>query len=180
MQRIMIIGFSGGGKSTLAAKLGGILDIAPTHLDRIHWLPGWREDTLENKRKKLAPVLARERWIIDGNYRNLYWQERLEKADTVIFLDINRVTCLYRAWRRSRVYRGKTRPDMGAGCTEKFDFEFMQWVFWKGRKKRTDNLRLLERLAAEGKTVCHLKNNRDINKFLKGLIEHESPHELVQ
>lgn len=176
----MIIGFSGSGKSTLAQNLGRRLGIAPTHLDRLHWLPGWVENTLENKEKLLAPVLAQDRWIIEGSYRNLYWRERVEKADTIIFLDVNRFTCLYHVWRRSRIWRGQTRPDMGEGCAEKLDFEFVKWVFWIGRKKRGRNLELIRQAAAAGKAVYHLKSSRAINKFLKGLVNNESPHELVQ
>lgn len=176
----MIFGFSGGGKSTLAVRLGEILGTEPTHLDRLHWLPGWAENTAENKKKKLAPVLERKKWIIDGNYRGLFWQERLQKADVVIFIDVNRFTCLYRAWRRSRMYKGKTRPDMGDGCMEKFDLEFIRWILLDGRRKRKANLELMKQLADEGKDTYIFKNSRDINNFLKGLIQHESPHELVQ
>ena len=86
MDRIMIFGFSGGGKSTLARKMGEILGIEPTHFDRLHWLPNWVESTREYKREMIKPILERDRWIIEGNYHHIYWNERLEKADTVIFI----------------------------------------------------------------------------------------------
>lgn len=171
MDKIMILGFSGGGKSTLARRMGEILGIEPTHFDRLHWLPNWVESTVEYKKEKLKPVLERERWIIEGNYRKIFWQERLKLADTVIFIDVNRFTCLYQAWKRSRVYRGKTRPDMGVGCTEKFDFKFAKWVFFDGRKKRKKNLELMKMLEADGKDTYILKNRKAINKFLEGLSE---------
>lgn len=169
MNRIMIFGFSGGGKSTLARKMGEILGIEPTHFDAIHWLPNWVESTREYKREVIKPILERDRWIIDGNYRHIYWQERLELADTVIFIDVNRFTCMYQAWKRSRIYKGKTRPDMGEGCTEKFDLEFAKWVFFKGRKKRRDYLETMKMLKDTGKDTYILKGKKDINKFLKGL-----------
>lgn len=171
MDRIMIFGFSGGGKSTLARKMGEILDIEPTHFDRLHWLPGWVESTREYKREMIKPVLERDRWIIEGNYRHIYWNERLEKADTIIFIDVNRFTCIYQAWKRSRMYKGKTRPDMGEGCTEKFDLEFAKWVFFKGRKKRRENIRMMKYLKNNGKDTYILKSRKDINKFLEGLSE---------
>ena len=169
MNRIMIFGFSGGGKSTLARKMGEILGIEPTHFDAIHWLPNWVESTREYKREVIKPILERDRWIIEGNYRHIYWQERLELADTVIFIDVNRFTCMYQAWKRSRIYKGKTRPDMGEGCTEKFDLEFAKWVFFKGRKKRRDYLETMKMLKDTGKDTYILKGKKDINKFLKGL-----------
>lgn len=169
MDRIVIFGFSGGGKSTLARKLGEILGIEPTHMDRLHWLPNWVESTAEYKKEKLKPVLERERWIIEGNYRRIYWKERLDMADTVIFVDVNRFTCFYQAWKRSRIYKGKTRPDMGEGCEEKFDFEFAKWILIDGRKKRKKNLELIEKLRNDEKHTYILKNRKDIDNFLKGL-----------
>ncbi len=171
MDRIMIFGFSGGGKSTLARKMGEILDIEPTHFDRLHWLPGWVESTRDYKREMIKPVLERDRWIIEGNYHHIYWNERLEKADTVIFIDVNRFTCIYQAWKRSLMYKGKTRPDMGEGCTEKFDLEFAKWVFFKGRKKRREYLKAIKQQKNSGKNTCILKSIKDINKFLEGLSE---------
>lgn len=171
MDRVMIFGFSGGGKSTLARKMGEILDIEPLHFDAIHWLPDWVESTAEYKREKVKPVLKRERWIIDGNYRKIYWDERLQMADTIIFIDVNRFTCFYQALKRSRVYKGKTRPDMGEGCTEKFDFEFAKWVLFTGRKKRKEYLEAIKSQKDKGKNTYILKSRKDINKFLEGLSE---------
>lgn len=169
MDRIMIFGFSGGGKSTLARKMGEILDIEPTHFDAIHWLPGWVESTREYKREMIKPVLERDRWIIEGNYHRIYWNERLELADTVIFIDVNRFICLWQAWKRSRIYKGKTRPDMGEGCTEKFDLEFAKWVVFQGRRKNNIMLDAVKYAKEQNKAVYVLKNRRDINKFLKGI-----------
>lgn len=165
----MIFGFSGSGKSTLAVKLGKVLGIEPTHMDRLHWLPGWVESTREYKRDKLAPVLARGQWIIEGNYRGVLWNERLESADTVILTDVNRFTCFKNALSRSIKYRHRTRPDMGEGCTEKFDFEFAKWILFDGRKNRRKYLDTIEHCRRSGKNTYIFKNKRQINKWLKSL-----------
>lgn len=136
MQRIMIIGFSGCGKSTLARRIGRILSIEPTHIDALHWLPGWVESDREHKIKLLKPVLEMDSWIIEGNYPRILWRERIEKSDTIIFLDYNRFLCLWRVIKRRIMYNGKTRPDMGKGCKEKLDIEFLRWVIYDQRKKR--------------------------------------------
>ncbi len=171
MDRIMIFGFAGGGKSTLARKMGDILDIEPLYFDSIHWLPNWVESTVEYKKEKVRPVLECERWIIEGNYRRIYWQERLDLADTVIFINVNRFTCLWQAWRRSRIYKGRTRPDMGEGCVEKFDLEFMKWILFKGRGRQNEMLNTVKYAEECGKNTYILKNRRAINKFLEGLSE---------
>ncbi len=136
MNRIMIIGFCGAGKSTLARKMGGKLGIEPTYMDALHWLPDWTESTREHKINLLAPVLERERWIVEGSYRKVLYQERLDKADTIIFLDINRFLCLWRVIKRRIMYHGKTRPDMGKDCPERLNAEFLRWVVWGCRLKR--------------------------------------------
>lgn len=171
MDRIMIFGYAGGGKSTLARKMGDILGIEPLHFDSIHWLPNWVESTVEYKKEKVKPVLEQDRWIIEGNYSKIYWGERLELADTVIFVNVNRFICFYQAWRRSRIYKGKTRPDMGEGCTEKFDFEFAKWILFAGRKNHKKKLELMAFLKEQGKDIYILKSRKAINKFLEGLSE---------
>jgi len=169
MRRIAIIGFSGGGKSTLAMRLGELLGIEPTHMDAIHWLHGWRENTVENEIKALAPVLERDRWIIDGNYSRVLYKERLDLADTVIFVDVNRFGCFLSAWRRSRIYRGRTRPDMGEGCQEKLDGEFIKWILIDSRRKRKRWLYIMDEVRKRGKTTYIFKSKRAINKFLEGM-----------
>lgn len=182
MKRIMIIGFSGAGKSTLARKLGELLNITPTYIDSIHWLPGWVENSDENKKKILARVLENDCWIIDGSYRKLLWERRLELCDTIIYLDINRFTCFKNACIRRIKYNGKTRPDMGKGCEERLNLEFAKWVLIDGRKKRTKTLETVEKMK-QSKSVYVFKSTRQVNKWLnelKGMIKNESPNELVQ
>ena len=169
MKRIIIIGFSGSGKSTLARKLGKILGITPTHMDSLHWLPGWVESDANHKINLLKPVLLNESWIVDGNYLKILWQERFEKADTVIFLDVNRFTCFKNAVLRSIKYKGKTRPDMGEGCDEKFDLEFARWVFIDGRKKRKKYSETINLAKEQGKETYIFKNTRRVNAWLNSL-----------
>ncbi len=168
MDKIMIIGFSGCGKSTLARRLGAALGIEPLHFDTIHWLPGWTESSDEYKTERVQKELEKDRWIIEGSYRRILWKERIDAADTIIFLDFNRFLCLYRVIKRRIMYAGKTRPDMGAGCEEKIDFEFLRWVFWDGRKKRKNNLELMERLKnTEGKNAYTFTNPKKLEKFVR-------------
>lgn len=170
MKRIVIFGYSGCGKSTLARQLGEILDIEPTHMDALHWLPNWVESSVEYKTERLKPILKRDRWIVDGNYRRVLWKERLDGADTIIFLDFNRFLCLYRVIKRRIMYSGKTRPDMGEGCKEKIDFEFIKWVLWDGRKKRRKNYEIVNFLRNEtDKAVYVFKHPKELELFLESV-----------
>lgn len=160
MERIMIIGFSGCGKSTLARRIGEKTGIEPVHMDALHWLPGWVESDDAHKTELLKPVLEKKRWIIEGSYRRILWNERIENADTIIFLDYNRFLCLWRVIKRRIMYSGKTRPDMGKGCVEKLDAEFIYWVLIEGRRKR-------KKFYSELDQIRNIFPEKDIYIFVK-------------
>ncbi len=137
MQRILVIGSPGAGKSTLARKLARRLDLPLFHLDRMHWLPGWVERNRDEGRAELAGVLAQDRWIIDGNYGSIL-PMRLKRADTVVWLDYPTWLCLGRALKRWWRYRGTNRPDMTEGCPERLNAEFFLYILkfrsaWQAR-----------------------------------------------
>ena len=66
MERVLVIGPCGAGKSTAAVELGAVLGLPVHHLDRLHWRAGWVESSREELETALAPILAGERWLIDG------------------------------------------------------------------------------------------------------------------
>lgn len=167
MDRIMIFGFSGSGKSTLARTLGKKFGIEPVHLDSIYWLPGWEDLPREKMKKKVGEIIKKDQWIIEGNYFYAYGEERIKRADAVVFLDINRFLCLYRVIKRYFMYRGKTRPDMGEGCPEKIDFEFIKWVFIDSRKNRAKYYKILGDINIAEKRVYVIRSSAEMKKFLE-------------
>src|SRR5882724_2173258 len=114
MNKILIIGSGGAGKSTFAERLGQVLKIEVVHLDVLYWKPGWVETPKPEWRKTVAELVKRESWIIDGNYSGTF-DIRLEACDTVIFLDVARAFCLWRVLKRWMLYRHGGRPDMAEG-----------------------------------------------------------------
>jgi len=167
MDKIMIFGFSGAGKSTLAKRLGEKYNIEPTHMDKLHWKSGWREVSKNEQARKLSNILKKDRWIIDGNYTGTFFKERLNSADMIIFLDINRFVCLWRVIKRYFKYRGKSRPDMGDGCSEKLDFEFIYWVLFEGRQKRFMYYKMLGDVNILKQKLYVIKSPSDMKRFLK-------------
>lgn len=127
MERVLVIGSPGAGKSTLAHQLAARTDLPLVHLDRMFWLPGWVERDRDEGRAALAAVLAGERWIIDGNYGSTM-PMRAARADTVIWLDYPTWRCLGRVLKRWWRYRGTARPDMTEGCPENLNLEFLLYV----------------------------------------------------
>lgn len=61
MQRVLIVGPCGAGKSTLAAQLGPILGLPIYHMDQLNWKPGWVESSKDEIREKLATITAANR-----------------------------------------------------------------------------------------------------------------------
>lgn len=166
MERILIIGCGGAGKSTLARQLGEKLGVPVVHLDKLFWKPGWVERSDEEFDAILAQELEKPRWIMDGNF-NRTMPQRMEKCDTIIYLDFGRFACLRGVLKRVLTTYGKVRSDMGEGCPERFDLEFLKWVWNFNKNKRQNYYRLLN--EAEGIETIALKNRRQVKKFLKSL-----------
>ena len=166
MERIIIIGCGGAGKSTLARQLGEKLQLPVVHLDKLFWLPGWAEREQEDFDALLRVEMVKEQWIMDGNF-NRTLPERLARCDTVIYLDFSRMACLWGVIKRNLTNRGKVRPDMGEGCPEKIDWEFLKWIWNFNKNKRERYYRMLN--EAEGKQTIVLKNRRMVKRFLRSL-----------
>ena len=166
MERILIIGCGGAGKSTLARQLGEKLTLPVVHLDKLFWKPGWVEETQVEFDRKLALELKKPAWIMDGNF-NRTMPQRLQKCDTIIYLDFSRLACLLGVFKRILTTYGTVRPDMGEGCPERFDLEFLKWVWNYNNDKRQRNYQLLQQAAHAEKIV--LKNRRMVKQFLNNL-----------
>ena len=135
--KIAVLGFSGCGKSTLARKLGEKYQLPVLHLDSVQFAAKWVERELEDKLRDVAAFMdSHDSWVMDGNYSNLLQERRLEEADRIIMLELNRFVCLWRILKRWLTYKGSSRPDMAAGCEEKVDWEFLRWVLHDGRTKK--------------------------------------------
>ena len=166
MERVMIIGCGGAGKSTLARKLGEKTGLPVVHLDKLFWRPGWVSISQEEYDVLHRVELAKERWIIDGNFDRTI-PERLARCDTVIYLDFSRFSCLMGVLKRILTTYGTVRPDMGEGCPERFDGEFLRWVWNFNKNKREKNYRLLSEV--EEVDIIILKNRRQVERFLQNL-----------
>lgn len=167
MERIMIIGCGGSGKSTLARELGEKTGLPVVHLDQIWWAPGnWEHLEREDFDRRLLEEMDKPRWILDGNF-NRTMELRLEKCDTVIYLDYSRWVCLFSWIKRVVTNWGKARADMAPGCAEWFDPEMAGWI-WNFNKK--NRKRYHDLLAQQkGKTIRIFKNRRQLKAFLNSI-----------
>lgn len=163
MQKIIIIGCCGSGKTTLAKDLAKKLDLPLIHLDKINWHGNWQTISKEEFDSILQEEVQKDKWIIDGNY-NRTIPLRLKNCDTVIYLDFPIVLSLCGVMQRVMCNYGKTRDDMGGNCPERFDWEFIKFVLSFNRKHRKKYYSLLE--AETDKNIIILRNRHQVKKFL--------------
>lgn len=123
MQRVSVIGVTGSGKTTFAACLGAKLEAPHFELDALHWEPNWTMAELDVFRRRVANVVAADRWVIDGNYskvRDLVWG----RADHVVWLDYSFPLTFARLLRRT-VARLRSREELWNGNRERLTEQFL-------------------------------------------------------
>lgn len=163
MRRVLVIGSGGSGKSTVATQLGEVLNLEVSHLDKLYWRAGWVKPEPGEWIRTVTDLIERDSWIIDGNYSGTL-ELRLQRCDTIVFLDLSRVLCMWRIVKRFFAYRGAARPDVAEGCGEKLDFEFVSWVWNYHRRSRPKVIRLLREHG--GKQIFWLRSRSDVSRFL--------------
>jgi adenylate kinase family enzyme len=167
MQRILILGSGGAGKTTVAARLGTILELPVIHLDASYWSAGWTHPTAEQWEDKVRELATGARWVMDGNY-SASLKYRLPRADTVIFLDFPRWLRMVRVMRRLLFNFGRTRPDMGEDCPERFDARFLMWIWNYEKRSRPRVLAMLESQASHA-TVLRFCSPSELQQWLDSL-----------
>ncbi|CAM2794191.1 DNA topology modulation protein [Hathewaya histolytica] len=162
-KRIMIIGSPGSGKSTFSKKLAKLIGIPLIHLDKEFWNYGWVETPREKWIKKQEKLVQGDTWIIDGNYGGTL-DIRLEKADTVICFQLNRTVCVLSYLKRVITNINKVRSDMGEGCQEKLDFEFIKYI-WNFNIE--SEMKKIEKVTKyRNKQIIIFKKRSEAEKFL--------------
>jgi adenylate kinase family enzyme len=164
MRRVLVIGSGGSGKSTLAKRLGPRLGLPVVHLDSLYWSAGWVEPDKARWAETVRAVINEQAWVLDGNYSGTL-AERIEACDTVVFLDVSRIVCLWRVLKRVARYRRQTRPEMPAGCPERLSIGFLVWIWNYPNRTRRKVLALLERYRTS-KNVVHLRTRNEVEQFI--------------
>ena len=123
MQRVVVVGTSCSGKTTLARQLSRVLGAPHVELDGIHWMPGWQLRPVDEVRRMVGAAAAAERWVMDGNYsavRDIVWG----RATTVVWLNYPFRVVLWRALSRT-TRRVITREELFSGNREGFRQSFL-------------------------------------------------------
>jgi adenylate kinase family enzyme len=113
MHRILITGNAGSGKTSVAMALATSLNLQYVGLDNIVWKAGWIRTPRTERREKEIEISQRPSWVVDGVSDIL-----MQKADIILFLDVPRHRCFYRAFFRNLPYLFRSRPGMPERCPE--------------------------------------------------------------
>ena len=160
MQRIIVIGCPGSGKSTVSRALHNKTGIPLYYLDMMYWNAD--KTTVEKSvfLERLSAVLEKDEWIIDGNYGSTM-ELRMAACDTVIFLDYPLEVCLDGIKER----RGKPRSDMPWIETEE-DAEFIEFIKNYNEQQKPKVLELFEKYG--DKDIIIFKSREEADAFLNG------------
>ena len=163
MEKIVIIGSSGAGKTTLALRLGLIHKFKVFHLDRMFWQDGWEKESRDTRIDTVQKLVMDKQWIIEGTYLNSS-KIHLNAADTIIFLDIHPLLCLQRIIQRHFEYRGLPRRDIPEGCTDNLTpMRLLKVLAFPSRERR----KLKHLLRNYGsKNIIELHSDKEVEDFL--------------
>jgi adenylate kinase family enzyme len=166
MRRVLVIGSPGAGKSTLAARLGARLGVPVHYLDLHHWDPGWKYRDGAQAREATRALTERPAWVMDGNFAETF-DLRMPRADTLVWLDYPRATCIRRILMRTVKDYGKRRADLPEGCPETFDAAMLGFAWRFPAESRPQIFAAIERYGSHLQ-VFRLGNDRAVADFSRG------------
>lgn len=161
MEKVIVIGCPGAGKSVFSRKLRDRTGLPLYYLDMLWHKPDKTNVSSEQFDAGLKEILEKDRWIIDGNYLRTM-ERRIQMCDTVFLLDYPLEVCLEGA--KSRI--GKEREDLPWKETV-FDEEFRQWILDFSRDQLPVIYELLKKYKE--KKIIVFRAREEAGKYLKNL-----------
>ena len=171
---MIVVGGPGSGKSTVASEIARRLGVTSVELDSLWWGPGWRPAAPGDFEARLREqVERRPSWVIDGNYFDvgttaIVWP----KADTLVWLDLQRRVAVGRALRRtaSRVLH---RTEVWGGNRQRLSDLSPASVVRLVRRWPSYGARIDDLVHAEGHAdhlaVVRLRSPEEVDDFLRSL-----------
>ena len=174
VERVTIVGCGGSGKSYVARELGRLLDLPVIHMDAVYFDDRWNPLPMERFETVQRELVAAPRWVVDGNY-NSTLQVRLEAADTVVFMDLPTLVCLWGILSR-QLRHGRGQNDQN-GVYNRFTRDVLRYVLGYRRKMRPRVLAKIDQHAS-GARVIALTGRRQTRRFLRQAASSAVPSDL--
>lgn len=169
MNKFIILGASGTGKTTTCRIIGEKLNLKILHLDSVYWKKDWDHISKSDFDKYMKRFLLENiEWAIDGNYsNNRHFDYRLEACDTIVYLDFGIQVSLHGIHERASKYKHMVRDDMAEGCVEGIDQEFLQYVAFY----RNKNILIKAHIKKyeNKKRVLIFKSREELNSWVNTL-----------
>lgn len=156
--KIAVLGYAGSGKTYLSDYISEKYNIPVLHLDCVKWDKEWKAIDDSVVLPQVSDFMKNEKWIIDGFYQYLYYDERLEQADIIVLLQLPRFTCFYRAVKRTK----SRRKD---GYKNDLNWWFVRFTLFGCRNKERRQIYSDIIRKYKDKTVV-LKNKRQVAEFM--------------
>jgi len=170
MKKVAIVGCGGSGKSHVARALGDVLDAPVTHLDAAFYDDEWNELPMEKFTAVQRDLVAREKWVIDGNY-NSTLQIRLEACDTVVLMDVSTLAAL---WGVSSRQLRHGAGHKGNGVHNRIHWGVIKYVATYRRKMRPRVMAKIDRFATGHADVVLLTSRRQTRRWLRKVAAQQS------
>jgi adenylate kinase family enzyme len=168
MRRVAVIATASGcGKTTFGRTLAERLGVRFVELDALHWQAGWTELDADTLRRRVEPIVSGDAWVVDGSYRGKLGDLVLERADTVVWLDLPRRIWLPRLVRRT-FRRAITGEELWNGNRETLRGAFLpadsllRFALANDRPRRHRYPRELARFR-----VARLRSPEEVDAFLR-------------
>lgn len=168
MQKAIVIGCPGAGKSTFARKLRDVTNLPLFYLDMLWHKPDKTNISREEFDRKLYDILNKDEWIIDGNYQRTL-EVRLKACDTVFLLDFSSEDCIRGV--QSRI--GKIREEMPWIETE-FDEEFRRAIMEFHTMKIPQIYMLLDTYR-DGREIVVFQSRKEADEYIERYAKRGKP-----
>jgi adenylate kinase family enzyme len=175
--RIVVVGTSGAGKTTLARSIAAQLKVPHIELDAINWQPGWRDLTRHDPQefvRRVTEAIQPDAWVLDGNYgtvRHIVWQ----RATHLVWLDYPRLLIMARVIRRS-LLRAVMRTELWAGNRERWQHMLrpshpIRWAWSTWDRRRRETAERLTQADYQRLVVLRLRRPGDARLAVARLVE---------
>ena len=174
--RIVVVGTSGAGKTTLARRIAALLELPHIELDAINWQPGWRDLTRHDPEefvRRVNEAIRAEAWVLDGNYgpvRDRVWL----RATHLVWLDYQRPVIMARVISRT-LFRAVLRTELWAGNRERWrqllrPSHPIRWAWSTWERRRRETAERLAQSECAHLVVFRLRRPSEVTRAIEFLV----------
>lgn len=172
-RRVVVLGTSGAGKSTVARTIAELISAEHVELDGLHHGPNWTPRPVEDFVGKVEELAGGPRWVVDGNYFDRVGARLWPRADLIVWLDLPLYVTIPRIIRRT-VLRIIHRTELWNGNREQWSAlmgreSLLVWAVKSQRRHRRELPGRLAALTALGIRVVRLRSSAAANRWIAEL-----------